>query len=83
LGRWEDFAEMMFIPLTAFIIMLGLLLMQFIAFKEEKRNAIIKSADEYGHNVKALALMMDDYRKELDDYKKRVDALTLRAGFKI
>lgn len=58
------------------LLMVGLIILQYnhYSFLERQKTLDKKLSDEG---------TIEKLRKEFDDYKKRVDALTLKAGFKL
>jgi hypothetical protein len=58
------------------LLMIGLIILQYQHYAFVERQ---KSLDKVIHGSGEI----DKLRKEFDDYKKRVDALTLKAGFKL
>lgn len=67
---------MIAIPITAFIIMIGLIWLQYCHYKhlELLKNMTLRMSAQ-GE--------FEKMKKEFDDYKKRVDSLTIKAGFKL
>lgn len=64
------------LPLTAFIVMAGLILL-----KNKETKSI--EARELSDQMACIDTRIDFIEKDVQDYKKRVDSLTLRAGFKL
>lgn len=67
---------MIAIPVTAFILMAGVILIQFYHYQFLERQKLM---DKKIH----AAGQLDQLRTEFDDYKKKVDALVIKAGFKL
>jgi hypothetical protein len=66
----------MAIPLTAVILCGTVIYIDWIQYRRDS------SKNEH-QGVEGLDVKLDDLKTELEDYKKRVDALTLKAGFKL
>lgn len=64
------------LPLTAVVVMGGLYFLQAQKHAHDER---LKSMQLDQNVVDAQAVLV----KDLDEYKKKVDALTLKAGFKL
>lgn len=64
------------IPLTAAILIFGVIVLQWLGEKHRK-------IDEDLCDLKEMAQRLDQLSKEFKEYKTRVDSLTLRAGFKV
>ncbi len=76
MDEWKDTDQVIYIPLTAVVIVIGLIVLQDVYYRHlreerESANDMVEMQD--------MCVM----REELDEYKKRVDSLTLRAGFKL
>lgn len=67
---------MIALPFTMAILVLGILFLQYNHYKFIERkdtlNKIIMGSGE-----------LEEFKKDFEEYKKRVDALTLKAGFKL
>lgn len=64
------------IPLTAAILIIGLLFLQYNHYRHLERQ---KSLDK----TLSTASDFEDLKKDFAEYKKRVDGLTIKAGFKL
>lgn len=67
---------MIAIPLSIAILVIGILMIQhnhyrFLELQKNQNKAIVGLGE------------LEKFKKDLEEYKKRVDALTLRAGFKL
>lgn len=64
------------IPLTMFILIAGLCLIQYNHYQ------FLKEKEQVAKAVLGIG-EIDKFRKDFEDYKKRVDVLTIKAGFKL
>jgi hypothetical protein len=67
---------MIALPITMAILVLGVIFVQYNHYQFVDRRAML-------NKTVIGAGQLEEFRKDFEEYKKRVDALTLKAGFKL